>query len=382
MPTSNPTLERILAPAYELGDRAPQSGMGLCLSGGGYRAMIFHLGALIRLNQTGYLSQLKRISSVSGGSITAAMLGMKWQNLQFVNGVASNLISEVIDPIRRFARHTIDIPSVITGALLPGTISDRVARAYSEYLYGDATLQSLPDSPPRFVINATNVQSGALVRFSKPYLRDYKVGEIRNPTVSLAMVVTASSAFPPVLSPAVIKFDPRSFSPANNETLASEEFRKQMVLSDGGVYDNLGIETVWKRLDTVLVSDAGMKFSPDHHPAEDWVRHSKRVLELIDNQVRSLRKRQLISAFEAGLRMGCYWGIGTDICAYGLKNTLLCPLNRTSELAAEPTRLAKLSEEIQERLINWGYAVCDAAVRRHLDSSLEPPAQFPYSTAV
>ncbi|WP_281004496.1 patatin-like phospholipase family protein [Noviherbaspirillum massiliense] len=382
MVTPNIPLERSLAPVHELGDRAPQPGIGLCLSGGGYRAMIFHLGALIRLNEAGLLSQLTRVSSVSGGSITAAVLGMKWQNLRFINGIASNLIREVIDPIRRFAQHTVDIPSIITGTLLPGTASDRVARAYSEYLYGDETLQSLPDDPPRFVINAANIQSGALVRFSKPYIRDYKVGEIRNPAVSLAMAVTASSAFPPVLSPAVMKFTPNAFSPVNNEMLASEEFRKQMVLSDGGVYDNLGLETVWKRLDTVLVSDAGMKFAPDHHPAEDWVRHSRRVLELIDNQVRGLRKRQLISAFQAGLRRGCYWGIGTDINSYGLDDALPCPPDRTDELAHEPTRLAKLPDEVQERLINWGYAVCDAAVRRYLDPSLAPPTQFPYASGV
>ena len=80
------------------------------------------------------------------------------------------------------------------------TIGDKVAAAYNKHLFDDSTLQDLPDWP-RFVINATNVQSGALWRFMKPYMRDYRVGEVKNPTVSLAMAVTASSAFPPVLSP-------------------------------------------------------------------------------------------------------------------------------------------------------------------------------------
>lgn len=375
-------LELTLAPVADLGDRNPKPGMGLCLSGGGYRAMIFHLGMLIRLNQVGYLAKLKRVSSVSGGSITAAMLGMKWQNLDFANGVASNLTSELVDPIRAFARHTIDIPSVIGGALLPGTINDKVVHAYSKHLFGDATLQALPDDPPRFLINATNVQSGALLRFSKPYLRDYKVGEVRNPRVSLAFAVAASSAFPPFLSPAIIKFNSDEFSPTNDEPLANEEFRERMVLSDGGVYDNLGMETVWKHFDTVLVSDAGMRFSPESDPAEDWMRHSMRVMDLIDNQVRSLRKRQLINSFKAGLRKGCYWGIGTNIADYKLATALVCPFDRTSQLAAEPTRLAAMSDEIQERLINWGYAVCDAALRSHVDSSISVPAQFPYSGGV
>src|SRR5258708_12082538 len=54
----------------------PAPGIALCLSGGGYRAMLFHLGTLWRLNELGYLPKLDRISSVSGGSITAALLRM------------------------------------------------------------------------------------------------------------------------------------------------------------------------------------------------------------------------------------------------------------------------------------------------------------------
>ena len=48
-----------------------EDSVALCLSGGGYRAMLFHLGALWRLNELGYLKKLARISSVSGGSITS-----------------------------------------------------------------------------------------------------------------------------------------------------------------------------------------------------------------------------------------------------------------------------------------------------------------------
>jgi NTE family protein len=213
-------------------------------------------------------------------------------------------------------------------------------------------------------------------------MRDYKVGEILYPTIGLAEAVAASSAFPPILSPAFLNHNPDAFSPTTNESLTSDGYRKRMVLTDGGVYDNLGMETVWKRLDTVLVSDGGMKFAPDSNPAEDWAFHSKRVLDLIDNQVRSLRKRQLISSFEAGIRKGCYWGIGTNIANYKLASALPCPSERTSELASEPTRLSELSDQTQERLINWGYAVCDAALRCHFDPAIKVPASFPYSGGV
>jgi predicted acylesterase/phospholipase RssA len=64
--------------------RNPADGIALCLSGGGYRAMLFHLGSLWRLNERGYLPKLNRISSVSGGSITAGVLGFKWDRLTFL----------------------------------------------------------------------------------------------------------------------------------------------------------------------------------------------------------------------------------------------------------------------------------------------------------
>ena len=86
----------------------------------------------------------------------------------------------VVSPIRALADETIDADSIFWGVVLPGRVSDRVAEAYDTHLFKGATLQDLPDAP-RFVINATNVQSGALWRFMKPYMRDYRVGEVKNP---------------------------------------------------------------------------------------------------------------------------------------------------------------------------------------------------------
>jgi len=56
------------APDFLDGDKL-EDGIGLCLSGGGYRAMLFHVGALYRLNEFGLLPRIARIASVSGGSI-------------------------------------------------------------------------------------------------------------------------------------------------------------------------------------------------------------------------------------------------------------------------------------------------------------------------
>ncbi|MDE5451414.1 hypothetical protein GWE18_00810 [Bradyrhizobium sp. CSA112] len=62
-------------------NRTPEPSSALCLSGGGYRAMVFHIGVLWHLYETGLLQNIKRISSVSGGSITAGHLVLAWRNL-------------------------------------------------------------------------------------------------------------------------------------------------------------------------------------------------------------------------------------------------------------------------------------------------------------
>ena len=374
--------------------KAPEDGVALCLSGGGYRAMLFHIGTLLRLNEARALKKLKRVSSVSGGSITAGVLGMRWKELIWDDtGVATNLKEKVVDPIRALAGKTIDAESIIIGILTPGTISDKIRAAYDEFLFNGATLQALPSDQegPRFVINATNVQSGALWRFSRPFMADYLVGLVPNPTVRLSLAVAASSAFPPVLSPATLKLKHSDFTPDPKCPLQREPFTTEVVLSDGGVYDNLGLETAWKRIRTVLVSDGGGKLSPEAEPKHDWARHAYRVINLVDNQVRSLRKRQLIEAYKnkEDQHDGAYWGIWTDIRNYPIQNALPCPLERTTELAETPTRLKRMEPDRQERLINWGYAVCDAALRAHCVDALaqygidvNQTPKFPFKVAV
>lgn len=357
-------------------------GIGLCLSGGGYRAMLFHLGALWRLNDFGYLPKLERISSVSGGSITAGVLGANWSSFSFdAAGVALNFGELVAKPTRKLAGKTIDVWAFLAGVLGPGNVAEWVTKSYRRHLFGSKTLQDLPDRP-RFVINATNVQSGVLWRFSKPYMWDYRVGQIKNPRLDLAVAVAASSAFPPVLSPLTLRFDPDEFTANTGTDLQHEPFTKKVILTDGGVYDNLGLETVWKQLDTILVSDAGGKMSAAANPKRNWISHSVRVLGVIDNQVRSLRKRQVIDAFKkANERKGTYWGIRTDIRNYGLSDVLVCPFHKTLRLADLPTGLKRINEVDQEKLINWGYAVCDAAMRRHVDKTLMRSMDFPYAAS-
>jgi NTE family protein len=105
------------------------------------------------------------------------------------------------------------------------------------------------------------------------------------------------------------------------------------------------------------------------------------VLGVIDNQVRSLRKRQLIASLQDKLRAGTYWGIRSDMANYAVPGGLPCPLAATTALADTPTRLKRMDDPLQERLINWGYAICDAAMRKHVASTNGVP-RFPYTGGV
>jgi NTE family protein len=372
----------VRAIAGDEGDGGPQAGVALCLSGGGFRAMLFHVGALWRLNELGWLKQLSRVSSVSGGSITAGMLARHWGDLTFDGAnVATNFGSKLVDPIREFAGRTVDVGAGLKGAFLPGSIADRVADSYDEHLFDHATLQDLPDDPPRFVFNATNLQSGVLWRFSKKYMWDYRVGKIESPQLRLAIAVAASSAFPPFLSPLTLKLDESDYVPGTGTDLQQPAYMQRPVLSDGGVYDNLGLETAWKRYRTILVSDGGGHFSPKSRIRTNWPLQAQRVLGVIDGQVRSLRKRQVIGGLKANLREGAYWSIWSETDNFELQDPLDCPDDATKKLAAVPTRLRKTDSLIQRRLINWGYAICDTAMRTHVLPGAPSPPGFPYPEA-
>jgi NTE family protein len=106
-----------------------------------------------------------------------------------------------------------------------------------------------------------------------------------------------------------------------------------------------------------------------------------RVLKVIDNQVRDLRKRQTVAGYKLGLRAGTYWGIRSHVADYKLPRALDCPPEKTIRLAEIATRLKELDDTTQERLVNWGYGICDTAIRRWVDDTLTPPESFPYAAS-
>jgi NTE family protein len=385
-----------------------EPGLALALSGGGFRAMLFHAGALARLNELGLLTRLARISSVSGGSIAAGHLAAVWAKLGAPgpHGSFAGFKERYVAPILAFSRQNLDVKNAALG-LLPGlSAADLTARSYQKHLLGDITLAQLPDTP-RFVFCATNLQSGALFRFSKPYAGDYVIGRHSAPSIRLSQAVAASSAFPPVLSPMHLELPGGSFAdwqPGRPPLVPPDDLaamRRKVVLSDGGVYDNHGLEPVVKRYMTLLVSDGGAPFGRDSGIGFDWVRQLKRILDVTDNQVRALRRRELIARFKAGNRLfddgglaadatrpyerlGAYWGIDTEPGSAAPPGALPVDGPTSDRLARTSTRLADLGEHVSKQLLNWGYAICDRCVRTHLRTFTplpQTPPAWPYPDA-
>src|SRR4051812_33712446 len=82
--------------------RGGRDRVALCLSGGGLRAALFHLGALRRLNELGILCQVDTIVSVSGGSILAAFLARNIKD-QGWPIASQDWDARIAEPFRRIA---------------------------------------------------------------------------------------------------------------------------------------------------------------------------------------------------------------------------------------------------------------------------------------
>jgi NTE family protein len=353
--------------------------IGLALSGGGFRATLYHCGALIRLNELGYLPKLDRITSVSGGSITSARLAARWSKLQFdEKGVASNLDEEVIQPLRKFCRQTLDT-RVIARGLIPFTKSatERLIEAYNTQLLDGMTLDRLPQRPD-FIFQATNLQTGRGFRFSRKRVADYLVGEIRDTSkFKVAQAVAASSAFPPVLSPVAIKVKQSDWSDMEGtEFFGQSSFMLTLNLTDGGVYDNLGLERI-DRFGTILCSDAGKPFThgPTFGPFSP-----KQILRALDIGMDQARARRTSALFAmqrfTGQKLG-YWGIDMGKTLEPAAGLLPRAPEVVKKITALRTRLNEFTTTEQGLLINWGYACCDERMRSYVVAGGSPPTGLP-----
>jgi NTE family protein len=345
-----------------------RSGLALCFSGGGYRASLFHAGAVRRLNELGILSRAETITSVSGGSIMTAQLasyrravGAEWPE---GGAEVPRFEQEFAKPLRRFTQQNIRTRAVLR-RLLPNHWFDRNAASdalTSRYADGPApgTLGELPERP-RFLFCATDITNRTQWVFDSGRRVMGRNGATW-PAADwpLARAAAASSCLPGAFTAMKVELDGESVE-----------------LTDGGIYDNLGLEPVWRDHAVVLVSDAAPSFTPDPDMLAAIWRGLRYAVTLLE-QATDVRKRWLISSFIRGDLEGAYWGIGSLPSSYGSGSPYSDDLiaGVISQIRID---LDVFSDAEIAVLENHGYLMADIAIARHTpDLAADEPARPPH----
>src|SRR6516225_8039076 len=284
--------------------------LGLALSGGGFRATLFHLGVVRFLRDAGALRDVTDIAGVSGGSILAAHLVLNWDRYngdeQRFAEAAAQIVKFVQFDVRNHIARRLPLLYALSflAKRMPGrgrglTANAILERYYARFLYGDRCLYEFPESP-RLHILATNVSNGGLSVFNRDGLLIQQRADAGAPQferisarmAGIARVVCASSAFPGFFPPVAIR--------AADLGVREGRFPTEW-FTDGGVYDNLGIRAFsWLKqqnveFDQVLVSDAGKPFQVLSNAALGVIGQSVRASDILWDRVGQLDRENFAS---------------------------------------------------------------------------------------
>jgi len=249
----------------------------VALSGGGFRAAFFHLGVVRRLFQLGLFTRIKTISSVSGGSFLNGLVGLHFDSITSLDSFDELITKKLTAFSRRDIRSKILRNFILRGLLgwippisrwVNESDTQRYASEFNNHLFDRKTLADLSDKC-RFIINSTNLHTGCRFRFEKKDFGDYRTGYSYDVTFfPIGDAIAASGAFPGFFSP--FQFSTSNFgftlrNPDKVDTGKNACVPSYIQLSDGGVYDNLGVEPFEREYakspnSFVIVSDAAQSF--------------------------------------------------------------------------------------------------------------------------
>ena len=360
----------------------PSHRIGLALSGGGFRAVAFHLGVMRALHDRGVLNRVNVLSTVSGGSVIGSMWAYSTEPFDVFDERVCDLLRRGLtaDIVRRALRSTRALQAAGSVAIAAsakaaatalglgkrlarrgprrnrgGPVEPPVRRAFSrtsafedvlaQRLFGDATINE-PARDLVVVINACELRTGTAFRFGSQESGSWQYGKLTNNAVPVAHAVAASAAFP-VLLPA---FDERHEFRSPRGDVSTE----RVILTDGGVYDNLGVtclepgrsaaySTNVHPVDYILSADAG-------HGALDraswpllWPSRMKRSFESVYRKAQDAGKADLHQHTAAGgLRGFALAYLGMTDGNLPVKPADLVP---RSAVAGYPTDFAPMSSE-------------------------------------
>ncbi|CAG0972869.1 hypothetical protein ANAEL_01278 [Anaerolineales bacterium] len=365
--------------------------IGLALSGGGSRAAAFHLGCLRALDDLGLLDRIQVISTISGGSIIGAYFAYT-PHKSF-----SEFDSDMCQLLKKGLHKDIVLellkPKNLVGSNLNG-LATKVDHVVSSILNKDPSLLRYPTRTDMFIdvlnrelfaglkmsasrrndmdviVGACELRAGTAFRFGNRRAGDWKHGELKEWDVDVACAVAASAAYP-ILLPAL---DRRwRFHKDGQETY------QRVLLTDGGVYDNLGLQVLEPGRNSkisvhtfsceyLVVCNAGRGQDDGSNTPVDFVPRVARSFEIAHRRVQEAAMQRLHYLKETGQIKGFvmpYLG-QQDV------NLIGTPANfvSRSEVVNYPTDFAPMSSEWVEKLARRGEQLTKNLIDRYLTELL------------
>jgi predicted acylesterase/phospholipase RssA len=366
----------------------------LALSGGGFRASIFHLGVIRRLEELGIMPGITAISSVSGGSIVAAYYVRRMEDLVrslppgrvpttaervgFFEQIADKFLEATDHNLRtRALVYTpfFHFPSLVKTLLLrpfrQTARSQLIQTEYDKWFYHNDTLDELPSVTPdqgearagvvygpKLILNTTSLISGERVSFSRePVSKFMQMSKVNKNVLPLSRVVGASACVPGVFPPTAI---------AGN------------VLVDGGVSDNLGVEGLIQEgadCDVMIVSDASGQMEEVNSISNGEITVLSRVNATLQFQVRA-KTLEILLAWkrEAPSREFAFMHLFLNLKDRVESDRL--PSEYIPGVARIRTDLDQFSYIETEALMYHGYTLVDAQLNEYCQSVQNPETRL------
>jgi NTE family protein len=376
--------------------------IGLTLSGGGIRAAAFHLGVLHRLADEGLLECITQLSTVSGGTLVIAAImskmGMRWPSSTDYRGQLYPELRHLLTTCDLLTFKAVGLRGLLRfNRRLVTRRAQVLAELLSERWGVDGAVRHLPDQPVWW-INATCLETGKNWRFSKREMGDWQFGRHYDPPFRLAEAAAASAAVPYVIGALRLRLPADGWYRADPATGRPLEKcfppMSSVRLWDGGAYENLGLESLYKpqwglpNCDFLICSDAS-------GPLPDTLQSSAlallkghlvspRLFDICSDQIRSLRSRMFMSSIVGGSVKGALLRMGNSVRQIDLKAGRLRPpesydffqADREVALALRyPTDLRAISQARFDGIARHGYEIADTVLTVH------SPDHFPRSFA-
>lgn len=312
------------------------SKIGLALSGGGSRAIAFHLGCLRALHDRGILDKVVVLSGVSGGSVIASLYAYSDEPFDvFADRVEQLLSRGMVWGIARETFFSLELPKILAAATLAGTASilasliqllgwflsliklrpvwlekftERIldffprfasrTTAFERHLirryFGNRCMGAVERQGLAVVINAAELRTGTAFRYGSSESGCWRFGRLTD-TPLVATAVAASAAFP-------------AFLPALDHyltfTKGGVESKHRAIITDGGVYDNLGVSCMLPGrssefstnalpVDFIIACDAGQGIPSGARRPTFWMSRMLATVLTIHRRTQTLTQSQL-----------------------------------------------------------------------------------------